>query len=101
AALQPFGGGSSSVGGFTLRPGPLPRESKLRGLRSRVGMVFQAHALFEHLTALENVTLAPVHALGWTRRRAEEVAMALLGELGVASRADAYPRELSGGEAQR
>ena len=95
------GGRRCEVGGFALRPGPLPRESRLRGLRSKVGMVFQAHALFPHLTALENVTLAPVHALGWTAQKAEAVAMELLDGLGVAARAGAYPRELSGGEAQR
>ncbi|MEO7520620.1 MAG: ATP-binding cassette domain-containing protein, partial [Gemmatimonas sp.] len=65
AALQPFSAGSISVGDFTLQPGAVPRESRLRPLRSKVGMVFQAHALFEHLTALENVMLAPHHALGW------------------------------------
>ena len=101
AALQPFDAGSIAVGDFTLHPGPLRRESQLRGLRGRVGMVFQAHALFEHLTALENVTLAPVHALRWTRERARQVATALLDDLGVGARADALPRELSGGEAQR
>lgn len=64
-------------------------------------MVFQSHALFEHLTALDNITLAPIHALGWERARAEEIAHALLTSLGVAHRANALPRELSGGEAQR
>jgi len=101
AALQPFSGGGIEVDGFALRPGPVPKESRLRGLRRKVGMVFQAHALFEHLTALENVMLAPVHALGWTRAKARETATALLEELGVAHRAAAYPRELSGGESQR
>ena len=101
AALQPFSGGTIDVDGFVLHPGPVPRESRLKGLRRKVGMVFQAHALFEHLTALENVTLAPVHALGWTKAKAREAALALLEELGVAHRAGAYPRELSGGEAQR
>jgi len=101
AALQPFDGGSIDVDGFALRPGPVPRESRLKGLRRKVGMVFQAHALFEHLSALDNVTLAPVHALGWTREKAEGAAMTLLEELGVAHRATAYPRELSGGESQR
>lgn len=101
AALQPFSAGSIVVGDVALRPGPLPPESRLRGLRRRVGMVFQAHSLFEHLTVLENVTLAPVHALGWTRERAVEAARALLAELGVAHRAEAHPRQLSGGEAQR
>ncbi|HEX6751230.1 MAG TPA: ATP-binding cassette domain-containing protein [Longimicrobium sp.] len=101
AALQPFSGGRIVVGDFELHPGPVPRESRLKGLRRKVGMVFQAHALFEHLTALENVMLAPVHALGWTRPKARETATALLEELGVAHRASAYPRELSGGESQR
>jgi polar amino acid transport system ATP-binding protein len=101
AALLAFDGGAIDVDGFALRPGPVPRESRLKGLRSRVGMVFQAHSLFEHLSALDNVVLAPVHALGWTREKAREVAVALLGELGVAHRATAFPRELSGGEAQR
>ncbi|HKP74156.1 MAG TPA: ATP-binding cassette domain-containing protein, partial [Longimicrobiaceae bacterium] len=101
AALQSFSGGRIVVGDFELHPGPVPRESRLKGLRRKVGMVFQAHALFEHLTALENVMLAPVHALGWTKSRARETATALLEELGVAHRASAYPRELSGGESQR
>lgn len=101
AALQAFDQGRIVVGDFALHPGPVPREARLRGLRSKVGMVFQAHALFEHLTVLENVCLAPVHALGWPRGRAEETAHRLLSELGVAARAEAHPRELSGGEAQR
>lgn len=101
AALQPFSTGSIAVGNVTLHPGPLPRESGLRALRRTVGMVFQQHALFEHLTALENVTLAPIHALRWPRERAVEVARGLLDTLGVLHRADALPRALSGGEAQR
>ncbi|HEX2722068.1 MAG TPA: ATP-binding cassette domain-containing protein [Gemmatimonadaceae bacterium] len=101
AALDPFTAGRVAVGDVALVPGPLPRESQLRHLRKRVGMVFQAHALFEHLTALENVTLAPVHAHGITVDKATADARALLDGLGVLHRADAYPRELSGGEAQR
>ena len=101
AALQPFSAGHIVVDGFRLEPGALPATAKLRALRQRVGMVFQAHALFEHLTALENVVLAPMHAFGQTREQAADTAMALLEELGVAERAAAYPRELSGGEAQR
>jgi len=66
-----------------------------------VGMVFQSHCLFEHLSALENVTLAPVHVQRLSRLDAERRARELLDELGVGHRADALPRELSGGEAQR
>jgi ABC-type polar amino acid transport system ATPase subunit len=79
----------------------VPPESRLRPLRGKVGFVFQAHSLIEHLTVMDNVTLAPIHAQGWTRERARGVATGLLETLGVAARAAAYPRQLSGGEAQR
>ena len=101
AALQAFDGGQVAVDGFTLTPGPVPPESRLGALRSKVGLVFQGHALFEHLTVLENVTLAPIHALRWAPDRAERAALDLLTSLGVSARAGAYPREISGGEAQR
>ena len=68
---------------------------------AKVGMVFQFHCLFEHLSALANVMLAPVHVQRAERQAAERRARKLLGELGVGHRADALPRELSGGEAQR
>jgi polar amino acid transport system ATP-binding protein len=100
-ALQSFDAGQNRVGDVTLSPGPVPPESKLRALRRRNGMVFQAHSLFEQLSALDNITLAPIHALGWSRDKAESVAQSLLSSLGVASRANAFPRQLSGGEAQR
>ena len=101
AALEPFRAGRIAVGDAELVPGPIPPESRLRGLRRRIGFFFQAASLFEHLTAIENVTLAPVHALGWTPERATAVARDLLESLGVAGRMDAYPSQLSGGEAQR
>jgi ABC-type polar amino acid transport system ATPase subunit len=100
-ALQPFDAGEITLGNVRLVRGALPPDSQLRALRSQVGMVFQAHALFEHLTALENIVLAPVHAAGVTRMQAESTARVLLTSLGIASRADALPRQLSGGEAQR
>jgi ABC-type polar amino acid transport system ATPase subunit len=65
------------------------------------GMVFQFHFLFEHLTAMENVCLAPIHAQKASRAQAENRAQRLLDDLGVGHRAKALPRELSGGEAQR
>ena len=67
----------------------------------RVGMVFQFHYLFEHLTAIDNVMLAPVHVQKVNRSAAMARAQQLLDELGVGHRAAALPRELSGGEAQR
>lgn len=101
AALQPFDEGSIDVDGFTLRPGPVPPQSRLRPLRGKVGMVFQQHALFEHMTALENVTLALRHVARVEREEAERRAADLLETLEISSRADAHPRALSGGEAQR
>ncbi|MEO7368139.1 MAG: ATP-binding cassette domain-containing protein [Gemmatimonadaceae bacterium] len=101
AALQPFSAGSIALGHVSLVPGPLPPQSRVGALRSKVGMVFQEHALFEHLTALDNVTLAPIHVRKWDRERANNAAMKLLESLGVAERAQAFPRQLSGGQAQR
>jgi polar amino acid transport system ATP-binding protein len=101
AALEGFDAGRIEVDGFGLEPGPLPPESRLVPLRRKVGMVFQAHALFEHLTALENVVLAPVRVLGHEPEPARQRARGLLDSLGVAGRVDAYPSQMSGGEAQR
>ena len=67
----------------------------------RAGMVFQFHCLFEHLSAIDNICLAPVHAHGVTKGDAVRRAHELLTAFGVDHRASAMPRELSGGEAQR
>jgi len=101
AALQKFDAGRIEVDGFALEPGPVPPQSRLTPLRRQVGLVFQAHALFEHLSAKNNVTLALRHVLGRTDAEAETTARALLDSLDVGARADALPRQLSGGEAQR
>ncbi len=100
-ALEPFDNGTISIDGVTLGPGTLPSGEVLRALRRRVGMVFQLHYLFEHLTVMHNVTLAPTHVAGVSRTDAEARAAQLLESLGVAHRRNALPRELSGGEAQR
>jgi len=101
AGLEPVAAGSIDTGGLRLGPGPLPRGAALRSLHERVGMVFQFHNLFAHLTAVHNVWLAPVHVRGDARDAAERTARRLLDELGVGARAGARPHELSGGEAQR
>jgi ABC-type polar amino acid transport system ATPase subunit len=101
AALQPFDAGRIVVDGFELSPGPVPPESQLAPLRRRVGLVFQAHALFEHLTVRDNVTLALRHVWNKSGAEADETATRLLESLDVAPRAAAWPRQLSGGEAQR
>jgi ABC-type polar amino acid transport system ATPase subunit len=101
AGLEPLAAGSIETGTVRLNPGPLPRGAALRALHERVGMVFQFHNLFAHLTAVHNVWLAPVHVRGESRETAERTARRLLEELGVGDRAAARPHELSGGEAQR
>jgi ABC-type polar amino acid transport system ATPase subunit len=101
AGLEPFTGGTIEVSGVVRGPGPLPRGAALRELHARVGMVFQFHNLFAHLSAAHNVWLAPVHVRGVARDEAERTARRLLDELGVGARAGAMPHELSGGEAQR
>jgi cystine transport system ATP-binding protein len=69
--------------------------------RDRSAMVFQHHNLFPHRTVLQNVTEGPVQVQGEPRREAESRALALLDRVGLADKADAYPRELSGGQQQR
>jgi polar amino acid transport system ATP-binding protein len=69
--------------------------------RRQLGVVFQGFSLFPHLTALENVALAPRVALGLTAAAAEKRARALLKQLGLAAKANAYPDSLSGGQQQR
>ncbi len=101
AGLEPFEGGEVIVDGVRLTPGALPADGTLKALRRKVGMVFQFHYLFEHLSALRNVSLAPVYVHKVPRLEAERQAQQLLDELGVGARAQALPRELSGGEAQR
>jgi ABC-type polar amino acid transport system ATPase subunit len=101
AGLDPFAGGSIAIDGLRLEAGRLPRRETRREVHRRVGMIFQFHHLFDHLTALQNVWLAPVHVQRQPRAEAERRARELLEQLGVGDRADALPRELSGGEAQR
>jgi ABC-type polar amino acid transport system ATPase subunit len=70
-------------------------------VRREVGMVFQSFNLFPHLTAMDNVTLAPRRLRGLTRAQAEEAARALLAKVGMSSHSHKYPHQLSGGQQQR
>lgn len=69
--------------------------------RRHIGMVFQRFNLFPHMTALHNVTEAPIRVLRTPRQQAREEALRLLEMVGLGDRASAYPRELSGGQQQR
>lgn len=86
------------LAGSTLRHAP---EREICAMRSDVGMVFQGFNLFEHLTAAENIMLAPVMVRKVRRAVARERAQRLLGRVGLGSKADRYPKQLSGGEQQR
>jgi polar amino acid transport system ATP-binding protein len=98
--LETFDAGRIDVAGIELGPGPGDPQT-LRRVRTRVGMVFQGYHLFPHLTALENIALAPVVVGGQPRAAALAEAEALLAEVGLGHRLHARPATLSGGEQQR
>jgi glutamate transport system ATP-binding protein len=77
------------------------RGVNLPALRTRVGMVFQSFNLFPHMTALENIMLAPMKVRKLSRAEAEQSARALLERVGLREKADNYPANLSGGQQQR
>jgi ABC-type polar amino acid transport system ATPase subunit len=99
--LEPFDRGEIALDGVSLEGGRPASRQTHRALCRKVGMVFQFHGLFEHLTAVENVCLAPVHVYDVPPADARRRALELLRTFGVQHRADALPRHLSGGEAQR
>ena len=76
-----------------------PRD--LSEARKRSGTVFQLFNLYPHMTALENITLAPIEVLKRTKAEAQTEGRALLASVGLGDRADAYPAQLSGGQRQR
>jgi ABC-type polar amino acid transport system ATPase subunit len=77
------------------------RGVNLPALRTRVGMVFQSFNLFPHMTALQNIMLAPRKVKGLSAAEAEKTARALLERVGLREKADNYPANLSGGQQQR
>jgi len=100
--LESFDAGEIDIAGATLRPGMGRRDAALlRALRARVGMVFQQFNLFPHLTAQDNITLAPRVVRKLPELTAARRAQELLDKVGLGDRAGAYPHELSGGQQQR
>jgi polar amino acid transport system ATP-binding protein len=76
-------------------------ERELNRKRAQIGMVFQRFNLFPHMTALQNVALAPVMVKKMPRAEAQELSRALLAKVGLGHKHDSYPSRLSGGEQQR
>jgi polar amino acid transport system ATP-binding protein len=114
AVIGPSGGGKSTLLRCVnlLEPvtsGQVLLESEdltgpgvdLNKVRRRIGMVFQQFNLFPHLSTIDNLALAPRKLLRMPKDQARERATALLARVGLADKADAYPRQLSGGQQQR
>jgi putative glutamine transport system ATP-binding protein len=95
--LEPIESGTLSVNGIRVDA----RDVDVNRLRREVGMVFQSFNLFPHLTALENVMLAPTRVRKLSGPVARASAMALLEKVGIPEKAGAHPAQLSGGQQQR
>ena len=95
--LEPIQKGEILVHGESITA---PRVDLAR-LRAEVGMVFQSFNLFPHMTALENIMLAPVKVKGIPRAEAEMTARELLARVRIPDRAGSYPANMSGGQQQR
>ena len=98
--LETFDAGEIEIANVRLTPG-MRDHARLRALRTSVGMVFQQFNLFPHLTALDNITLAPRVVRGIDRATTHKRARDLLARVGLGDRANAYPHQLSGGQQQR
>ena len=77
------------------------RSNDINKIRQKLSMVFQHFNLFNHLTVMQNLTLAPVKQKLMSEAEAEKKAMELLTRVGLAEKADVYPAQLSGGQKQR
>ncbi len=95
--LEPIDSGSIAVGGQPITG----RGVNVNQVRRGIGIVFQSFNLFPHMTALQNVTLAPRKVMGLSKRDAEAQAIELLTRFGLADKGNEYPDRLSGGQQQR
>lgn len=98
--LETIDEGQIVVDNAVLKPdAAMPQQ--LRALRLKVGMVFQQFNLFPHLSAGENVALAPSVVKKTSKREAQELAREMLHKVGLSDKFDSYPDQLSGGQQQR
>ena len=103
--LEPFERGTIEVDGVAVRGtqecSVAERHAALARARERLGLVFQSFELFPHLTVLDNCTLALIKVKHQSQAVAQQKARALLVQLGLEHRIDAWPEQLSGGQKQR
>jgi len=95
--LEPIQKGEIVVDGMSLND----PSTDITKLRAEVGMVFQQFNLYPHMTALQNITLAPTKVRKLSREEAQRSARDLLAKVGIPEKADQYPAQLSGGQQQR
>ncbi|PKO82154.1 MAG: amino acid ABC transporter ATP-binding protein [Betaproteobacteria bacterium HGW-Betaproteobacteria-13] len=95
--LETIDKGELMVDGTALHDG----KGDLRALRQKVGMVFQQFNLFPHLTAGQNVMLAPTVVKGMAKKEVEDIAREMMLKVGLSDKFDSYPDQLSGGQQQR
>ena len=95
--LEPFHEGEIIVDGVSVSD----PATNLYKLRTEIGMVFQRFELYPHMTALQNITLAPMKARNKPKKEAQANAMELLQRVGIPEKAREYPANLSGGQQQR
>lgn len=94
--LEKFQSGTLTVDGL-----PVANDANLRLLRMEIGFVFQQFNLYPHKTALENVTLAPIHVRSLPKAEAISRGREMLQKVGLGDKFDSYPQQLSGGQQQR
>ena len=95
--LEPIQEGEIVVDNMRLKDS----RTNLTRLRAEIGFVFQQFNLYPHMTALENVTLAPIQVRKMKRGEAEDLGREILKKVGIPEKADTYPAQLSGGQQQR
>jgi len=88
-------------GGEIRIDGELVTEKNVDAMRTKMGMVFQSFNLFPHKSVLENLTIGPINVKKADKKESEEKGLALLERVGLAEKANEYPRNLSGGQQQR
>ncbi|MGE5253236.1 MAG: amino acid ABC transporter ATP-binding protein [Planctomycetaceae bacterium] len=95
--LEEFQEGNVIIDGVSLKN----PDTNLNKLRQKIGMVFQRFELYPHMTAMQNITLAPIKVKKIGKAEADKKAMSLLERVGIADQANKYPGNLSGGQQQR